>query len=174
MELFICVHRRTEPPAGPVIDATTRIYCKPPWTFPKGPATHAFVVLQDGELWVRLDGQPPHSAVALYNPDERHNEAGWRIPLADAAAEAEVRRAFTVNTGVPYDPVELLNQLLPAMARNAGIPSARICTQVALNVLGAVPAVRQSLDLKTLFPEELADSLERVANAHPEMVTRAW
>jgi hypothetical protein len=176
MRRYICVHRVMAPPAGPLIDAATRAFLSPPWTFPSGPASHAFVVLADESLRVRLDGQPPRSTLGIYVPATRADEAAWEVALNGRQDEAAVVSAADRMTGVAYDPLELLGQVLPGLGRAPGIPQARICTAVALNVLGAVAGAREQVTarISTLYPEALADALQKASSDHPGRYRRAW
>lgn len=184
MLLYLCVHRRTSPPAGPIIDAATRARMSGPWTFHDGPATHAFVVVSAPDFSVRLDGQPPVSALSVYHPEKRDHEAGWRITIRPgwesndgrATDARSIIDAVERHTGEPYDFLEIAGQVLPGFERLPGVPGARICTAVALGVLEALPRVsgKVAARMSTLYPEAMARALDDVARGYPDLVERAW
>lgn len=164
MRVFLGAHVSTGLPEGPAIQMATQVFRSPPWVLPAGPATHVFLAIHDGALRLRLDGQPPRSALSWDWHKSDRSEARWE--LLDGKGGMNLRRILEVartETGVAYDLAEALAQALPipgAIKMGRFLPG-HICTRVATSCLeagGEDPAALVA-SLRDLFPETLARAL---------------
>jgi hypothetical protein len=141
----VCFSRGTSPLAG-VISAASMMRHAHPYTFQHGPATHAYISLRTPDMSVRIDGQPPVSAMSV-DPG-----GGVRFDI-DCPNGVPIEKLNQLLK-VPYDPIELATQVLAGFETVDGIKSAAICTTIVMRFLEMV-----GLDLGTLpdrFPETLA------------------
>lgn len=125
----------------------------PPYTFPTGPATHAFLAFGVDGLRVRLDGQPPASTMSL------DSGGGARFELSSDGAQEAIKRVNEL-VGVAYDPIEFATQMLAGFEMVDGMKSAAICTTLVMRFLDmAGLSVGQ---LSDRYPETLARALKGV------------
>lgn len=173
--LFVGVERSTHPsPIGIAINVATRARFVHPaagWTIAGGPATHAFVVVQeDNRTAWRLDGTHPAAGRGAYYPPTHGTEnALWEVVGGDVAAGAAKALALV---GTPYDLAELFQQALAPLAEvtslRPGVPyngrnGGSICTGIACDVLRAVGGTARAVAEKVMtrdhYPEELGQAL---------------
>lgn len=175
--LFVGVHRSKALPYGPLIDLATRARFAGisavrgfRWEFPDGPATHAFVVADNGDdtrpRW-RLDAQPPAAAHSTYSRPDVPTRV-WECTGDVAAGIARARSLI----GTPYDMMELGNQGVavvaePLRALGFGFPvdyaslePGRICTTLTALVMracgGTTAAIGAAIEDADAFPTEVA------------------
>ena len=160
--LFVGVSNDASSRLGKMTAAFTQAHDRGPYVVRGHPATHAFLAVRhpDG-CWWRLDGRAP---VATWAPQlfpwDPSNVGLWEI----LGTEDDLRKGLLHVLGLKpptYDPVELVMQMVDALASNDGLPHARICTSLALDGLKGCGDhwLQLALGLKNFRPETLARTL---------------
>jgi hypothetical protein len=126
----VCFSRGTSPLAG-VISAASMMRHAHPYTFQHGPATHAYISLRTPDLSVRIDGQPPVSAMSV----DPGGGVRFDIDCPNGVPIEKINQLLKV----PYDPIELATQVLAGFETVDGIKSAAICTAIVLRAGGDRP-----------------------------------
>lgn len=164
MRFFLAVHSVPVGAVGGGIRAVTEARCRGPWLLGPGyAATHAFVAWTHGDgIHYRLDGQPGGAKPSLWaGPDVRDPlvpHAAWE--LHSGVLRAHKRSIELV--GKPYDEVEALAQVSPALAKLGWWEGGTICTGICTDILqhAGVFGVDLVAKLQDLLPERFGQALE--------------